>query len=191
MLVSPLHLIQRDCFSVSRRSQLHWGGSPWRTLLRGSLTVVRTCPPQGDRRNCEPGWWCGGRARLLLSLLMSATLCHAQMLPAGSAPDGNPTAQSSSPAQFLPQSSSSQSSRLQTREPAGNAALPGIAAFAGSKVTGIRFDGVKASMLGPLPSQLELQPGEVLTDSKVRESLRRLYETGLYETIQVQRLRYD
>jgi len=58
-------------------------------------------------------------------------------------------------------------------------------------VTGIRFDGVKASMLGPLPSQLELQPGEVLTDSKVRESLRRLYETGLYETIQVQGLRSE
>jgi len=122
---------------------------------------------------------------------MAATLCHAQMLPANSASDGNPATQSSSPAQFLPQSSSSQSSRLQTREPSGNAALPGIAAFTGSKVTGIRFDGVKASMLGPLPSQLELQPGEVLTESKVQESLRRLYESGLYETIQVQGLRSE
>ncbi len=69
--------------------------------------------------------------------------------------------------------------------------MPGINAFAGSKVTGIRFDGVKASMLGPLPAQLELQPGDVLTENKVRESLRRLYESGLYDTIQVQGLRSD
>ncbi len=66
-----------------------------------------------------------------------------------------------------------------------------IAAFAGSKVTGIRFDGVKASMLGSLPSQLELQPGDVLTENNVRASLRRLYDSGLYDTIQVQGLRSD
>ncbi len=56
---------------------------------------------------------------------------------------------------------------------------------------GIRFDGVKAAMLGPVAAQLELQPGEVLTEDKVRASLRRLYDTGLYDTIQVQGLRSD
>lgn len=69
--------------------------------------------------------------------------------------------------------------------------LPGIEAFAGSKVTGIRFDGVNVSMLGPLPSQLELQPGDTLTDAKARASLRRLYGSGLYDTLQVQGLRSD
>ena len=66
--------------------------------------------------------------------------------------------------------------------------LPGIVAFAGSKVTGIRFDGVKMAMLGPLLGQLELQPGDVLTEDKVRASVRRLYQSGLYDTIQVQGL---
>ena len=44
-------------------------------------------------------------------------------------------------------------------------------------------------MLGPVAAQLELQPGDVLTEDKVRASLRRLYETGLYDTIQVEGLR--
>ena len=73
-------------------------------------------------------------------------------------------------------------------QPLGDAAMPGMAAFAGSKVTGIRFDGVRASMLGSLPGQLELQPGEILNETKVRASLRRLYQSGLYDTIQVQGL---
>jgi len=69
--------------------------------------------------------------------------------------------------------------------------MPGVAAFAGEKVTGIRFDGVRASMLGSLPAQLELQPGDVLSEDKVRASLRRLYQSGLYDTIQVQGLHSD
>ncbi|HEY6445996.1 MAG TPA: POTRA domain-containing protein, partial [Acidobacteriaceae bacterium] len=64
-----------------------------------------------------------------------------------------------------------------------------MAAFVGSKVTGIRFDGVKASMLGPLPAQLELQPDDTLTEDRVRASMRRLYDSGLYDTIQVEGLR--
>jgi outer membrane protein insertion porin family len=137
---------------------------------------------------------------MLLPLLLPgwATLCHAQTEPAGPAQDAVPAAQSTSPTQFLPQSSSSQQAPApgaaagqSGAASSGGTELPGVAAFAGSKVTGIRFDGVKASMLGPLPSQLELQPGDVLTDSKVRASIRRLYESGLYDTIQVQGLRSD
>ena len=69
------------------------------------------------------------------------------------------------------------------------ASMPGIDAFAGKKVTGIRFDGVTSTMIEPLPSQLALQPGDLLDEVKVRESLRRLYASGLYDTIQVQGLR--
>jgi hypothetical protein len=64
--------------------------------------------------------------------------------------------------------------------------LPGVEAFEGKKVTGIGFNGVTASMLDPLPSQLELQPGDTLDDRKVRASLRRLYQSGLYDSIEVQ-----
>ena len=135
-----------------------------------------------------------GVAAWVLSLLLSAMpLCHAQMTtpadPAAAQPEADPAAQSPAATQFLPQSSPSpqspQAGRRRVR------ALPGIAALAGSKVTGIRFDGVKQAMLGPLPAQLELQPGGVLTENKVRASLRRLYDSGLYDTIQVQGLRSD
>jgi outer membrane protein assembly factor BamA len=136
---------------------------------------------------------------LLLPLLLAggAIPCHAQGTPAAQQPKTDPVAPSTSAAQFLPQpSASSQDSSRDSQQAgpgaaAGGATLPGIGAFVGSKVTGIRFDGVKASMLGPLPAQLELQPGDVLSESNVRESLRRLYESGLYDTIQVQGLRSD
>ena len=133
------------------------------------------------------------RAAWVLLLLLSAMpLCRAQITtpadPAAAQPEADPAAQSPAATEFLPQPSSSvQSSQAGN----GGEALPGIAAFAGSKVTGVRFDGVKQSMLGPLPAQLELQPGSVLTENNVRASLRRLYDSGLYDTIQVQGLRSE
>src|ERR1700733_8844000 len=133
------------------------------------------------------------RAAWVLSLLLSAMpLCHAQITtpadPAAAQPEADPAAQSPAATEFLPQpSASAQSSQAGN----GGAALPGIATFAGSKVTGIRFDGVKQAMLGPLPAQLELQPGSVLTENNVRASLRRLYDSGLHDTIQVQGLRSE
>ena len=125
-------------------------------------------------------------------LLSAMPFCHAQITtpadPAAAQPEADPAAQSPAETMFLPQpSSSAQSSQASS----GGEALPGIAAFAGSKVTGIRFDGVKQSMLGPLPAQLELQSGGVLNENAVRASLRRLYDSGLYDTIQVQGLRSE
>ena len=49
----------------------------------------------------------------------------------------------------------------------------------------ITFDGVSAALLAPLPSQLAQQPGIPLDPGKVRASLRSLYATGLYQTIEV------
>jgi outer membrane protein insertion porin family len=57
--------------------------------------------------------------------------------------------------------------------------------WAGLHVTDIRFEGVSASLLVPLPSQLAQQPGVPLDPGKIRESLRRLYATGLYQNIEV------
>jgi outer membrane protein assembly factor BamA len=119
-------------------------------------------------------WWA------LPLLLSAATLCRAQTA-------SSPQDQGDAATQFLPRASSS--SQSSPGAAVGDAAMPGIAAFAGSKVTGIRFDGVKASMLGSMPAQLELQPGDVLSENKVRASLRRLYQSGLYDTIQVQGVR--
>ena len=57
--------------------------------------------------------------------------------------------------------------------------------WAGLQVVRISFEGVNESLLTPLPSQLAQQAGAPLDPAKVRDSLRRLYATGLYETIEV------
>jgi outer membrane protein insertion porin family len=57
--------------------------------------------------------------------------------------------------------------------------------WAGLQVVSINFDGVSADLLKPLPTQLAQQPGAPLDPRKIRESLRSLYATGLYQTIEV------
>ena len=57
--------------------------------------------------------------------------------------------------------------------------------WAGLQVVSITFEGVNESLLKPLPAQLAQQAGVPLDPVKVRESLRSLYATGLYETIEV------
>jgi outer membrane protein insertion porin family len=61
--------------------------------------------------------------------------------------------------------------------------------WAGLRVTGIQFEGVAAETLKPLPSQLAQQVGQPLDPQKIRDSLRRLFATGLYQTIQVDGVR--
>jgi outer membrane protein insertion porin family len=56
----------------------------------------------------------------------------------------------------------------------------------GLPIRNIAFDGIDARRLEPLPATLAEQPGQPLTAEKLRISLRQLYATGLYETIQVQ-----
>ncbi|HEV2272613.1 MAG TPA: POTRA domain-containing protein, partial [Acidobacteriaceae bacterium] len=60
-----------------------------------------------------------------------------------------------------------------------------LAAWAGLRVVRVQFEGVPASTLQPLPDQLAQQPDKPLDPAKIRDSLRRLYATGLYQTIQV------
>jgi len=57
--------------------------------------------------------------------------------------------------------------------------------WAGLQVESISFEGVSGAWLAPLPSQLAQQPGTPLDPAKIRASLRSLYATGLYETIEV------
>lgn len=57
--------------------------------------------------------------------------------------------------------------------------------WAGRPVAEIRFEGVTRETLEPLPGQLAQQPGQPLDPVKVRDSLRRLFATGLYRTISV------
>lgn len=61
-----------------------------------------------------------------------------------------------------------------------------LAEWQGLTVGSIGFDGVPESRLAPLPAQLPLSVGTPLTEEKVKESLRRLYATGLFDGVQVE-----
>lgn len=60
-----------------------------------------------------------------------------------------------------------------------------LRSWAGKLVKRIEFGGVSPTRLQPLPGQLAQQPGTPLSADKIRESLRRLFATGLYDTISV------
>jgi outer membrane protein insertion porin family len=55
----------------------------------------------------------------------------------------------------------------------------------------ISFEGVSADRLAPLPGQLAQAEGKPLTSENLRESLRQLYSTGLYETVHVEGSKID
>jgi len=57
--------------------------------------------------------------------------------------------------------------------------------WAGLLVLEMRFEGVSRDTLEPLPETVPQQPHTPLDPGKVRSSLRRLYATGLYRTIEV------
>jgi outer membrane protein assembly factor BamA len=57
--------------------------------------------------------------------------------------------------------------------------------WAGLDVVSIAFDGVREDLLKPLPGQLAQQVGVPLDPVKIRASLRSLYATGLYQTVEV------
>ncbi len=71
---------------------------------------------------------------------------------------------------------------------AGEAPLPDdpLLRWEGKPVLRVDFSGVAASRLAPLPEQLEQQPSQPLHADLVRKSLRRLYATGLYDSIAVE-----
>jgi outer membrane protein assembly complex protein YaeT len=57
-------------------------------------------------------------------------------------------------------------------------------AWEGKRVVRVEFEGVRAGRLAPLPLDLAQQPETPLRAVSVRQSLRRLYATGLYDSIQ-------
>ena len=77
------------------------------------------------------------------------------------------------------------------QQPASSGAPQGVSLrdWAGLQVEAIEFKGISAERLAPLPDQLELQPHQPLDTTKVRNSLRRLYETGLYKTVVLEGVR--
>ena len=71
-------------------------------------------------------------------------------------------------------------------EPSPHATTDSLRAWAGLEVEAIEFQGVQRARLDPLPDTLPLQPNRPLNAEDVRQSLRRLYATGLYKGIEVE-----
>ncbi len=64
-------------------------------------------------------------------------------------------------------------------------ALPAPAAtLEGLPITSMRFEGVPARRLRPLPEQLETSVGQPLSEGFLKTALRRLYATGLFDTVE-------
>ena len=70
-----------------------------------------------------------------------------------------------------------------------HAATDSLQAWEGLNVQAVNFEGVDRLRLEPLPAQLPLQAGHSLKADDVRESLRRLFATGLYRGIDVEGVR--
>jgi outer membrane protein assembly factor BamA len=65
-----------------------------------------------------------------------------------------------------------------------------LQAWEGLYVEAVNFEGVDRLRLEPLPAELPLQAGKPLTSQDVRQSLRRLFATGLYKGIEVEGIRH-
>jgi hypothetical protein len=61
-----------------------------------------------------------------------------------------------------------------------------MVALEGLPVMHISFEGVSADRLAPLPGHLAQAEGAPLTAENVRRSLRELYASGLYDTVEVE-----
>lgn len=79
--------------------------------------------------------------------------------------------------------------RLSAERPAvttAHATTDSLRAWEGLEVVAVQFRGVDRARLEPLPEKLALQPNHPLRSQDVRDSLRRLYATGLYTQIAVE-----
>ena len=64
-----------------------------------------------------------------------------------------------------------------------------VLAWEGLPVRRISFEGVSAARLGPVAGHLAQNVGEPLIDENLKRSLRQLFATGLYDTVEVKGMR--
>lgn len=131
------------------------------------------------------GWWLG---LLMAGSLMASPHVRAQTKAVTSAhSQAKPSPNSKTPQPQLTPSDGVPPTRQVQPVPPG--ATPAMLEWSGLTVSSIEFQGVSAKTLAPLPSMLPQQPGTPLNPNSVRQSLRRLFATGLYRDIQVEGVR--
>jgi outer membrane protein assembly factor BamA len=75
---------------------------------------------------------------------------------------------------------------LSATPPLPEPAPESLVRWEGKPVRSISFEGVAADRLEPLPGHLAQAVGAPLNQERLKESLRRLFATGIYETVQVE-----
>ena len=133
--------------------------------------VLRTKPA----KKCGNGGvvvWCG----FLLACL------HVCWFSAGAASWSQSPVAGGAPVSQSPPGSASSSVSTPLQDPAPET----LAQWEGKPVRSISFQGVAATRLEPLPGRLPQLAGTPLNLEKLRESLRRLFATGVYDTIQAE-----
>jgi outer membrane protein assembly factor BamA len=132
----------------------------------------------------------GCRVALFFVLLLGYSGLRAQI---GSASPQR-TPQSNSGQNEVPQAARApgytSANKTSASQPAGavsaNVATDSLRNWEGLQIDAVRFEGVDQARLEPLPELLALQPHRALRAEDLRESLRRLYATGLYQEILVE-----
>ncbi|RRA47294.1 POTRA domain-containing protein [Acidipila sp. EB88] len=135
-------------------------------------------------------------AGVLLLLATASPVAWSQGITSTAQPTAQQPAGNTPPAgQTLPNAaklpSYDESHPLSAQPPIGQVgnSAASLQAWRGLTVSSIQFRGVDADRLAPLQQELALQPGQPLDPAKLRSSLRRLYATGLYSTIDVAGIR--
>ncbi|HET8637481.1 MAG TPA: POTRA domain-containing protein, partial [Acidobacteriaceae bacterium] len=123
-------------------------------------------------------------------MVLAPSALRAQVnTPAGNAPAVPQTQQSAPPAQGARAPGYSVTRKLTAQPPpsaTSEAATGNLRAWEGLQIEAVEFEGVSSERLGPMVQQLPAQPRKPLRAEDVRQSLRTLFATGLYESIAVE-----
>jgi outer membrane protein insertion porin family len=122
-------------------------------------------------------------ALILLGVATTAISARSQQPPVA-APPATPVAVA--PASGTPSSIAANPPASSSPTTAPNADNDSLLALDGLSVLSISFEGVSAECLAPLPGHLDQAEGAPLSADNLRKSLRQLYATGLYDSIEVQ-----
>jgi outer membrane protein insertion porin family len=138
----------------------------WVPRFAGRKSILRT----------RPSWFCGKSAGLRYSgVLLAAVLVSAGP---GVARCRSQEASPRTPPVSIP--------ATQAQQQTLDSVAGSISKWQGLPVRRISFEGVDASRLDPLPGHLAQTEGAPLEVENLQKSLRQLFATGLFETIQVE-----
>ena len=135
-----------------------------------------------------PGQGCRGALACVLMLMLAPAVVCAQNAgqPVASSRQQAGEAAAAASGRVMGSDDGPNLSAEPAADTSADAATDSLRAWEGLEIAGVEFEGVDRVRLEPLPEMLPLQPNQPLRAEDVRQSLRRLYATGLYQQIAVE-----